>query len=207
MSWWSLRLLRDALIAVVSAALICYSGNLLGLGVFIAIDAVGLSINFIGSYAVDLPILSSIVLFFVGKFLDRSSKPVTRVCGDILLLLAAMLLGSWLGIEMQRFTVQHGAEDLGIYDGPCEAGVVALGVLFQRSAHSALNRSGSIMIVLGSFLLFRFAAISIEYSHLASHLILTAGEKSLLKLVKVTLSLLVPTATAVLLIRRSARVS
>ena len=200
-SWW-LRFLRDALIALVSTYAIYLGGLLLGLGVLIVFDVPG-SEKFIGNHVSYLLLAVSIILFLTGKFLYGSDRMPVRMSGGALIIFAAALLGAWIGIEVQYFTVQHGVEDLGLYDGPGHAAVVASALLVQRSKNRSINRVGSIMVVLASVVVMQFVWNSIKYSRLVSDLHLAVEHRSMLNWLNLALILLVAGLTSAHLIRRS----
>ena len=206
-SWW-LRFLRDVLIALVSAYSIYCGGLFIGLGLLISLDSLPDPPEWIirvvpAYFATVIGIVIAISLLYVGWFICAAGKWPRRVAGTVLFILAGSLLGAWVGLLVQHFTVQHGVEDLGLYDGPGQGAVVASAICAYRSSNEIIGRIGSMMIVLSSFMLIAFIGISIEYSHVVVNLHLASRQASLLRSSSFVLSILGGVATALLLIRQA----
>jgi hypothetical protein len=193
---------RDSFVALLSTVFIYVCGLYLGLGVLIALDASYLP-QFLFDYVSYLVLLVSALFVIAARQLGPSAGGLKRVMHDSMLLFAAMLLGSWIGLESQYFTLPHGVEDLGLYDGPGQAGVLALGLLLRRSTRPGTKRVGTIVIVLAALVLTGWAEEFVQYSRAVSRLSLTVGEKSLLKMTGIVLLFLAPALTATVLVRRS----
>ena len=191
------------LIALAVSAAVYLGGRLAALGLFIALDAIPHAWGFVADVIFEaMPLVLSLPLFFMGRALEHSPRPATRTLGGILFVAAAIVLGLWIGIVVSRFTVPHSAEDLGIFYGPGEAALIALGVLCYRSVRVYFRRLGFVIIILGSCMLAMFAEVTLEYSYFAQHFILTMKHVIFLRVVNIAVLLTVPVLTAVLLLRR-----
>ena len=199
-----LRFLRDALIALVSTYAIYTAGLFAGLGILIVLLALPEAAEtFLGRYLFDVTFPVSLIIFLIGKYLYGSHKIPVQLSGCALITLGAALFGAGIGLEVEYLTIQHGVEDLGLYDGPGQAAVVASAILVHRSTRSAVSRVGSMMIVLASALVIGFVCESIQYSHVVASLHLTKEQMLLLHSFALALMLLGAVATGALLIRRS----
>jgi hypothetical protein len=202
-SWW-LRFLRNALIVLVSTYAIYTAGLFVGLGLLIVLLALPeVARTFLGRYLFDAAFPVSLVMFLLGKYLYSSHRILVHLSGCAFITLGAALFGAGIGLEVQNFTVQHAVEDLGLYDGPGQAAVVASAILVHRSSRSWISRVGSMMIVLASALVIGFVCESIQYSHVVASLHLTKEQMLLLHGSALALMLVGAVATAALLIRRS----
>jgi hypothetical protein len=158
------RFLQDILVAFSSAFLSLICGGLVGSGLLVVLQ-------FVQSWGVAAAVglLPLAVILSAAGFLLRSNKAVARLSGDALLVLGGMLSGAWFGlIALDYVTLPKGVDDFG-YAPLCSGvtGTLVTGILFRRASNPALNRSGKIIIVLGSFLLTLVGESLVRESRLA----------------------------------------
>ena len=194
--------IRDSLIAIVCGAVSMICGAFAGLGLLIGINVLPSE-----RAAIVALILTPPAVLFAGHRLRSSTDPLSKLAGNVVFVVGAVLLGSSLGFLALYFVQPRGADDYGPLYSLCElGGVFGTAIAFRSSSYVLLIRAGTIMIVLASLMATFTVEVFSPYSYVAAKITLTGFEKALVALGANVMLVAVPIATALLLGRANRNV-
>ena len=200
--WAVVTFIRDSLIAIACGAVIMFCGAFAGLGLLIAINVLPSE-----RAATAALILTPPAVLFAGQRLRSLANPRSKLAGNVVFVVGAVLLGSSLGFLALYFVRPRGADDYGPLYSLCGlGGVVGTAIAFRNSSHRLLIRSGTIMIVLASLMATSTVEVFSRYSYVAAKITLTGFEKALVAVGANAMLVVVPVATALLLGRANKNV-